>query len=162
MVSESHTKREFLRHTLATLAYRGAKTVQNAPPNFSTLLIESTSRTPVEILAHCGDLLEWALSIARGQTVWHDSPPLPWDREVDRFFETLKQFDAYLSSDQPLKNPPEKLFQGPIADALTHVGQIAQLRRIGDSPVRGENYFKAEIVAGRVGPDQSTHRAEFD
>jgi hypothetical protein len=158
----SDDKRELLRHTVATLAYRGGKAISNAPPDFKDLRVAGDSRTPGEILAHIGDLLDWALSIAVGKQTWHDSTPLPWDDEIARFHAALQAFDSYLASDQPLGSPTEKLFQGPIADALTHVGQIAMLRRIAGGPIRGENYYKAEIESGRVGPDQSSRRTEFD
>jgi len=49
------------------------------------------------------------------------------------FSPALKKFDDYLASEKPLQAPAEKLFQGPIADALTHVGQIAMLRRMAAS-----------------------------
>jgi hypothetical protein len=48
----------------------------------------------------------------------------------------------------------ERLFQGPIADALTHVGQLAMLRRVAGSPAWSENYSVAKITAGCVGADQ--------
>jgi hypothetical protein len=67
-----------------------------------------------------------------------------------------------LESEEPLGCAPEKLFQGPIADSLTHIGQIAMLRRLADAPVRAENYFKATIETGRVGDEQATPRVEFD
>lgn len=155
-------KREMLRHTVATLAYRGGKAVSNAPVDFTTFRVNETTRTPGEILAHIGDLLDWGLCIAKGEYVYKESPPLPWEEEVARFFAALKEFDSYLASDAPLGYPAEKIFQGPIADALTHVGQISMLRRMAGAPVRGENYFKAEIVIGRVGREQSTKRREFD
>jgi hypothetical protein len=155
-------KRAMLRHTVATLAYRGGKAVRDAPDGFAELRASPTSRTPGQILAHVGDLLDWALSLAEGKHVWHDSAPLPWPDEVARFFLGLERLDARLGSDAPLGTSPEKLFQGPVADALSHVGQIALLRRVAGSPVRGENYYKAEIVAGRVGPDQPGRRVEFD
>jgi hypothetical protein len=155
-------KRQLLRHTVATLAYRGGKAVANAPEGFSSFRIREGSRTPEQILAHIGDLLEWALSIASGKQSWHDSKPLSWNDEVARFFATLEAFDSYLASDNLLNAPEEKLFQGPIADALTHVGQIAMLRRMAGDAIRGENYYKAEIEVGRLGPQQSTRRTEFD
>ena len=155
-------KRELLRHTVATLAYRGGKAVLNAPANFNKFRIHDTTRTPDEILAHIGDLLDWALSIARGQQTWNNSTPLPWEDEIARFFATLAAFDSYLASDGELHCPPEKLFQAPIADALTHVGQIALLRRLAGGPVKGENYFKAEIEIGRVSAEQSHKRVEFE
>ena len=160
--STSDDKRELLRHTVATLAYRGGKAVSNAPPGFDGFSVEDKTRTPGQILAHIGDLLDWAAGLAKGEYVFHESTPLPWGQEIARFFDALRVFDACLASDTPLGYPVEKLFQGPIADALTHVGQIAILRRIAGAPIRGENYFKAEIVAGRVGAEQSTTRVEFD
>ena len=141
----SNGKRELLRHTVATLAYRGGKAIKNAPPDFKDFRVRDGSRTPGEILAHIGDLLDWALSIAAGKQTWHDSTPLPWEDECARFFAALQAFDSYLASDNPLGAPPENLFQGPVADALTHVGQIAMLRRVAGGPIKGENYFKAEI-----------------
>ena len=158
----SNDKRELLRHTVATLAYRGGKAIGNAPPDFKDFRVAADSRTPGEILAHIGDLLDWALSIAAGKQTWHTSRPLPWDEESARFFAALQAFDSYLASDAPLEAPAEKLFQGPIADALTHVGQIAMLRRVAGGPMRGENYYRAEIESGRVGADQSSRRTEFD
>ena len=153
--------RELLRHTLATLAYRGGKAIRHAPPEFAGYGSPDTPRTPAKILAHIGDLMDWGLSMARGEQRWHDSAPLPWDQEVQRFFAAMKAFDDYLASDAPLHAPLEKLFQGPIADALTHVGQIAILRRISGAPIKGENYFVADIQAGRLGPEQAPPRREF-
>jgi hypothetical protein len=147
---------------VATLAYRGGKAISNAPPDFKDFRVADDTRTPGEILAHIGDLLDWALSIAVGKQTWHNSTPLPWEDESVRFHSALQAFDSYLASDEPLGAPVGKLFQGPIADALTHVGQIAMLRRIARGPIRGENYFKAEIESGRVGADQSLKRTEFN
>ena len=158
----SDPKRNLFRHTVATLAYRGGKAVRGAPPEFAGFHAAETTRTPGQILAHVGDLLDWSLSVAKGNEEWHNSAPLAWDQEVQRFFAALERFDAYLASDAPLVESAEKLFQGPIADALTHVGQIAMLRRMAGCAVRGENYHRAEIAAGRVGPDQAPPRREFD
>jgi len=154
--------RTLLRHSVATLAYRGGKAVRDEPPGFAEFRIGPTTRTPGQILAHVGDLLDWGLHLAKGENVWKDSAPLPWLDEVARFFGGLAAFDAYLASDAPLGFPAGKLFQGPVADALTHVGQISMLRRLAGAPVRGENYFRAEIQIGRVGKDQEAPRREFD
>ena len=150
-----------LRHTIATIAYRGRKAVADPPAGFSEFHVGATSRTPGQILAHIGDLFDWALSLADGEQRWHDSPPLSWNEETARFFETLQKFDQRLASNAALGCPAEKLFQGPVADALTHIGQIALLRRLAGAPVRPENYLEADIAAGRVGPDQSPPRREF-
>ena len=152
----------FLRHTLATLAYRCGKTLRGASPAFAGFQASPASRTPAQVLAHIGDLLDWALLLADGKHAWHDSPPLGWEQEVARFFRALQALDARLASGAPLGFPAEKLFQGPIADALTHTGQLAMLRRLAGVPMRGENYFRAAITAGRVGPDQAAPAREFD
>jgi len=162
-------KSELLRHTVATVAYRGAKALRNAPAGFADFRAgqgphdapRELTRTPGQILAHIGDLYDWALSIAMGQQKWQNSEPLPWDREVERFFAALKKFDEYLASDERLHAAAEKLFQGPVADSLTHVGQISILRRIAGSPVKGENYYQANIELGHVGADQPPPKREF-
>jgi len=118
-------------------------------------------RTPGQILAHIGDLFDWALSIVMGQRAWHDSTPLPWEQEVERFFAALKKFDDYLASQDPVQASIEKVFQGPVADALTHIGQINILRRLALAPVKGESYYVAEIETGRVGADQAEPKREF-
>ncbi|MEO6393600.1 MAG: hypothetical protein ABIP75_17245 [Pyrinomonadaceae bacterium] len=154
--------RELLRHTVATLAYRGGKAVAGDAAAAAGFHAGEKSRTPAEILAHVGDLLDWALSMAQGRQRWNDSEPLPWTEEVARFHAALARFDDYLASEQPLGCSVEKLFQGPVADALTHVGQINLLRRLAGAPIRGENYSRAKIIKGRVGPDQSADRVEFE
>jgi hypothetical protein len=154
--------RDLLRHCLATIAYRGAKVLHNAPDSFADFRSAETTRTPMQILAHLGDLFDWALSMAKGQPAWHDSKPLPWQDETQRFFASLQKFDDYLAGDAPLHASPEKLFQGPVADALNHIGQLAMLRRMAGNPIKGENYFQAAISTGRVGQDQPKPKREFD
>jgi hypothetical protein len=154
--------RDLLRHTLATLAYRAAKAVRGAPAEFSTFLVSPSSRTPGQILSHLCDLMDWAGWLARGEHRWTNSTPGTWDDDVARFFNSLQQLDAYVASGAPMYRPAEQLFQGPVADALTHVGQITMLRRVAGSPVRGESYARAEIARGRVGADQAPARYEFD
>ena len=153
--------RAFLRHILATIAYRGAKAVRNAGPSFADYRAGETSRTPAKILAHVGDLMDWGLAMSEGRREWHDSVPLAWEKECERFFTALKKFDDYLASQKPLEVSAEKLFQSAIADALTHIGQIAMLRRMAGVPIKGENYYVAEITVGRVGADQAAPRKKF-
>ena len=153
--------RALLRHTLATVAYRGGKAIRNAGPEFADYGSAETSRTPAKILAHIGDLMDWGLAMAEGRREWHDSSPLAWEKECERFFTALKKFDDYLASGKPLEVSADKLFQAPIADALTHIGQIAMLRRMAGVPMKGENYFVADITVGRVGADQASPRQEF-
>jgi hypothetical protein len=153
---------QLLRHTVATLAYRGGKAVRGAPESFQRFQASPSTRTPGQILAHIGDLLDWAVALADGKHVWHDSTPLPWEQEVARFHRALEAFDTRLADGKALGFSAEKLFQGPIADALTHVGQIAMLRRMAGAPIRGENYFRAGIEAGCVGQAQAAAVQEFE
>ena len=156
------SSRQLLRHTVATVAYRGGKAVRGAPESFAGFKIGEKSRTPAQILAHIGDLYDWAVSCARGKQEWHDSEPLPWPQEIQRLFKALQVFDDYLASDAQLGFPAEKIFQGAVADSLTHIGQIAMLRRLAGCPIRGENYFRAQITTGRVGEEQAVAVQEFD
>ncbi len=148
-----------LRHTLATVAYRGGKAIRNAPPEFSTFAAGDGSRTAGEILAHVCDLYDWALHMSQGKQLWAPKPPQSWGEDCARFFASVAAFDAALAS--PFAGSEEHLFQGPIADSLTHIGQINLLRRLAGAPVKGENYAKADIVSGRVGVEQTKPRVEF-
>ncbi len=145
-------KRELLRHTLAAVAYRATRALDGAPEDFGAF--DGAGRQPLQILAHMGDLFEWSLSMASGSPAWNNSDPLTWVEEKQRFFAALGAFEAYLASDEPLHAEIERLFQGPVADALTHVGQLAMLRRLAGSPAVGENFYVAAIAAGQVGADQ--------
>ena len=154
--------RDFLRHTLATIAYRAAKAEREAAPSFADFQIGHGARTPVQLVAHLGDLFDWALTLVQGKWDYKQSTPQQWRKEVARFHASLEALDVYLASDQPLGIGADKLFQGPIADALTHVGQLAMLRRQADAPVRSESFARSDIVPGRLGIEQTKSRFEFD
>lgn len=158
----SDSARDMLRHTLATLAYRAAKAVRGAPDGFGDFRAGPTSRTPSQILSHICDLMDWALTQARGQQAWTDTEPASWRADTSRLFKAMRTLDDYLASPEPLGYPEGQIFQGAIADALTHVGQINYLRRLFGNPVRGENYFRADIATGRVEAEQAAPRREFD
>lgn len=145
-------KRELLRHTLATVAYRAARALDGAPEEFAEF--DGAGRKPVEILAHMSDLFDWALSMVEGDQRWGPVTPRGWAEEKLRFFAAVTAFDAYLASDRPVHAPLERLLQGPVADALTHVGQLAMMRRLAGCATRGENYYVAAVVVGRVGAEQ--------
>jgi hypothetical protein len=151
-----------LRHALATLAYRGCRAFRGAAAGFGDFKSGPTTKTPVEILAHIGDLLDWALSNANGNQTWNNAQPRPWDQEIERFYAALGALDDRLARPESIECPSERLFQGPLADALTHVGQISMLRRLAGSPAGGENFYIADIVEGRVGPQQAKPLREFD
>lgn len=150
-----------LRHTLATLAYRAGKAIQGMGGEACEYRSGGDGPTPRRILAHMGDLLDWALAMASGAPVWREAEPQEWEQEVVRFFAALERLDGYLASGATVHAPEERLFQGPIADALTHTGQIAMLRRMAGVKMMGENYYVAEIVVGRVGTRQAAPVKEF-
>ncbi len=154
--------REFLRHTLATLAYRAAKAMRGAPDSFAGFQAGPGTKTPVEIVAHMGDLMDWGLSMARGQGRWSSAAPQPWGAECERFFTAVKAFDHALASEAPLAYELTRLFQGPIADALTHTGQLAMLRRLSGAPMRGESYNRAYIAIGRVTAEQTPADPKYE
>ena len=150
-----------LRHTLATLAYRAAKVLRDAPPGFAAFAPADGSRSAGQIVAHLGDLMEWATSIAEGKQSWTDAAPREWDADVRRFFDALTRFDAAVARGDAASLPMDRLFQGPVADALGHVGQLAMLRRLAGAPIRPENFFAADITEGRVGLEQTPPSREF-
>ena len=160
------TSRTLLRHLVATLTYRAAKVLRDAPPDFGGMAFGSATRKPVLIVAHLADLMFWAVRLAHGAASWTAEGSDDWDTEVGRFFDGLAALDRAITADEslrgPVENPIEKLIQGPLADALTHVGQLAMLRGMASSPIRPESYARAEIVIGRVGMEQTPPRAPFD
>ena len=156
------TDRDFVRHSLASLAYRAAKTIRGAPETFSAFRPGPESKSAAEIVAHMGDLFDWALSMAEGQQRWNSSTPQSWALECARFFDSLRKFDGYLASHQEVHYDLTRLFQGPIADALTHTGQLAMMRRLHGAPMRGESYNRADVAAGRIGMEQTPPDPKFE
>lgn len=156
------TARELLRHAVAIVAYRGAKAMRGAPDSFANFAAGPTSRTPIKILAHINDLYDWALTLANDHEKWNNSTPATWNEEIARFHAALKRFDDRLATGGYIDCGAERLLAGPVADSLTHIGQLTMLRRLAGSPVKGESYAKADIVAGRVGPEQTPPKREFD
>jgi hypothetical protein len=154
--------RAMLRHTVATLAYRAEKVLRDAPAAFATTRLSPATRTPLEIVSHLGDLMEWGERMARGEYRWAAQPTTDWKAACDRFFAGLLAFDDALAASAFDSIAPGVIFQGPIADALTHVGQLSMIRGTVGAPVRPESYAKAEITTGRVGREQSATRKEFD
>jgi hypothetical protein len=161
---EDPTTRLFLRHTLATLAYRAGKAVRGTPAAFGDFRSAEGAPRVVDILAHMGDLMDWVLTQLLGQTRWNSATPLPWEQEIARFFGSLGAVDEHLASGRPIAVDPGRVFQGGVADALTHTGQLAMLRRLSGHKMKGENYYRADIEAGRVTLEQvpPDPRAEFD
>ena len=153
---------EFVRHVLATIAYRAGKTIRTAPESFAEFKPGPSTKTPLQIVAHMGDLFDWSLTVVKGSPGWTAAPTTTWNDDVARFFGALKRFDDYLISGNPIKADLAKLFQGPISDSLTHIGQLAMLRRLHGSPMKGESYMRADIVPGRVGIEQTPPKPEYE
>lgn len=161
---EDPATRLLLRHALATIAYRAGKAVRGTPDAYAQYRVTPDSKSPVEILAHMGDLMDWVLRMVQGAPSWTSAEPLLWEQEIARFFASLKVLDDYLASGAPIQSEPGRVFQGGIADALTHTGQLAMLRRLAGFKMKGESYARADIAVGRVGLDQTAAdpRYEFD
>ena len=155
--------RALLRHLTATLAYRAAKALRDAPQGFADFSIGPNTRKPVQILAHLADLMAWAARMPNGEFVWRADGSGDWGKEQRRFFDGLAALDSALASDVVLEQRiVDALIQGPLADALTHVGQLTMLRGAAGAPIRPESYPRAAIAAGRVGIDQAAPGYEFD
>jgi hypothetical protein len=149
-----------LRHAVATLAYRASKVLRDFPTDAATLRATPATRTPLELVSHLGDLLEWATAMAQGESRWSAAQTADWAQASARFFAGLSALDTELARDHG-RERLEQILQGPIADALTHVGQLALLRGMHGAPVRPESYARAEIRAGQVGREQPLPRKEF-
>jgi hypothetical protein len=159
---DAETTRTVLRHLAATLAYRAAKVLRDVPADFAAKPFGMSTRQPVRIVAHLADLMAWGVTLARGDYQWKAAGSSDWDVEVGRFFDGLATLDDELVTRKLTIETMEKLIQGPLADALTHVGQLAMLRGMAGAAIRPESYARAEIVRGRVGPEQAAPRREFD
>ncbi|MCP4581585.1 MAG: hypothetical protein GY839_08180 [candidate division Zixibacteria bacterium] len=151
-----------LRHTLATLSYRAAKALRTAPESFADYLPGATSNTPLQILAHMSDLFDWAFTMISNDVKWHTSKPKDWQSECQRFFAALKKFDEGLESAINFEYGLGRMFQGPVADALTHTGQLTMLRRLHGSPMKGENYTYADIQVGRISLEQTPAKPKYE
>lgn len=147
---------------LAVIAYRGGKVLRDAPPDIADLRVRHDTRSAIEILSHINDVLKWGWSAADGNQVWEEHPLGEWDGQVARFHDLLGRFDETLNATTELPCEAERLLSGPLADSLTHIGQLSTLRKLAGSAVRGENYFVADIQSGRVGPEQAAPNREFD
>lgn len=154
------TTRAVLRHMLATLAYRAAKVVADTPQDFGAMTFGDATRQPTRIVAHMADLMAWGVTLARGEYTWTAGGSDDWNVEVSRFFDGVAALDREIES--LAAGAAEPVIQGPLADALTHVGQLAMLRGMAGARVRPESYARAEIVIGRTGREQAAPKREFD
>ena len=144
-----------LRLLLATLAYRGGRCLRDAPESYVHFDTGNGKTTPLTILAHLGDLFDWTYSMMLGEGRWPTTTPTDWAGESARFHACLEKLDRHLASGAPVQGEVARYVHGPLADALTHVGQLAILRRMAGCQLPGESFFAADIQIGRVGADQA-------
>lgn len=148
-------KRELLRHFLAALAYRTQKAVRGAPASFADFAPGEQVRSPKELVMHMTTVLGYARSFFRGGGTWWPDPLPSMDEEMERFHGVIQELAGHLEAGDLMEGTtPERMLQGPFADAMTHAGQIAMLRRLAGCPIPPENFIMAEITSQNVGPDQ--------
>ena len=147
-------KRAIVRHFLAALAYRTQKALREAPEGFAEFRAATNVRTPHELIWHMTGVLGYARTFFVAG-VWQPER-VSFADETQRFHELLQDLDRHLDTGTPLQNISlEQLLQGPLADAMTHAGQLAMLRRLAGSPVPSENFIFADVRTGEVGLEQS-------
>jgi len=147
--------RELLCHFLAAIAYRTQKTLRGAPEHYPMFSAGNRVRTPVELLRHMSALMGYVRAFFQGGSYPVKPDPLPtFQEEVARFHDLVEAVGELLKSGTPCSLSTEQLFQGPFADTMTHVGQLAMLRRLADSPVAPENFIYADIRADRLSAEQ--------
>lgn len=144
-----------LRHFLAALAYRTQKALRHAPADFGAFRPADGVRTPAELVRHMTSVLGYARTFFIGGRYWPDPLPSLQD-EITRFHQMLEDLSHHLEAGTPMRGAtPEQFLQGPFADAMTHAGQLALLRRLAGAPVPPENFVVAQIDAERLGPEQA-------
>jgi len=147
--------RELLRHFLGAIAYRTQKALRDAPEHYAGFSAGNRVRTPTDILRHMTSLMGYVRTFFEGGSYPGKPEPLPtFKDEIARFHEMVKGVGELLASDAPCSITTEQLLQGPFADTMTHVGQLAMLRRLADAPVAPENFIYADIRGDRLGANQ--------
>lgn len=148
-------ERELLRHFLAAIAYRTQKALRDAPDDYAAFSAGNRVRTPAELVRHMTSLMGHVRTHFVGGSYPARPEPLPtFQQEIARFHEMLVAVGELLSSGAPCSISTEQLLQGPFADTMTHVGQLAMLRRLADSPVPPENFIYADIRGDRLDANQ--------
>ena len=143
------TSIDLLRHAVATLAYRARKPLKDAPEEMDAARLCEGGMSGREVVDHMSDVLLWGAGHVSGNPRWATANSPTWEMACDRFWTALAGFDLIIDTHAE-DCPVDRILQGPVADCLTHVGQLATLRRMAGAPIEPENYFKAEIEAGHV------------
>ena len=154
MTDDQATKRKILRHFLAALAYRTQKTLRDAPEGFATFEAGNGVRTPHELVCHMRSVLGYARTFFTGG-VYPRPKPVDFDEDIKAFHAMLEDLSDHLTAGEQLEGiTEEQLLQGPLADAMTHAGQLAMLRRLHAAPVASENFVFANISPENLSSDQ--------
>ena len=148
-------KRVLLKHFLAALAYRTQKALRDAPPEFGSFKPPADVRTPQELVRHMTSVLGYSRTYFIGGS-YRPEALNSLEEEVSRFHLMLEDLGQHLANGTPLlgEMTEEQLLQGPFADAMTHAGQLAMLRRFAGSPVAPENFIVADIKHNQLGSNQ--------
>jgi hypothetical protein len=145
--------RVMLRHFLAAIAYRTQKSLRGAPEGFGGFRVAPGVRTPAELVRHMTSVLGYATTFFVGGAF--DATPLATlENEVARLHATLSRLHEHFANGSFERMRPEGFLQGPLADAMTHVGQLAMLRRLYGAPVPPENFIFAEVDSRNVSAEQ--------
>ena len=147
-MNDSKAMIDLLRHSLSTIRYRADVSLQDAPEGFGEFELGSGTRTPVEIIAHICQVLTFTIKALDPETTLvPSSKSKTLDARIRQLNRCLHDADILFRDITDMKaDTAKRLLQGPIADALTHVGQRAMLRRCAGAPIEGENLFEAEML----------------
>jgi hypothetical protein len=132
-------EQKLLKHFLAAIAYRTQKALRGAPESFADFSAGCNARTPHELVWHMTGVVGYARTYFRGG-VWQP--------------DKLEDLGAVLEQAPVRSVTMEQLLQGPLADVMTHAGQLALLRRLAGSPVPPENFIRAAVDARNLSADQ--------
>jgi hypothetical protein len=144
---------KLLRHFLAALTYRTGKVLAGAPESFATFEAGRGVRTPGELVHHMSELFAHLLAAFRAEDPTALEPISDLDQAARRLYRLIGETHSLLAT-HPLRRHglAERILQGPFADAMTHAGQLALLRRLAGYPVPAEDFFAADIASEQLQP----------
>ena len=147
-------KRYMLCHFLASIAYHTQKALRDAPAGFESFRIGAKSRTPQELIKHMDSVLGYARTVFIGGAYKNTILPT-MQLQVEQLHKTIEDLAKHFANGKVLNDvTEEQLLQGPLSDAMTHIGQISFLRRLHGSPVPSEDFVYAKISAENLGVNQ--------
>jgi hypothetical protein len=137
---------DVIRHALAAVKYRADKAIEGAPTGFGVFSAGEGTRSPCELLRHITAVIgQTTAALTDGH--FHEEQGGPLSLERDRADAAIRTLANSLVGRPLTPETTKRLLQGPVADAISHVGQLALLRRLIGSPIAGENFYAAAIDA---------------